>query len=407
MTVLERFLKYISIDTTSLSDSDKFPSADNQFYLLEQLKEELENLGITDINYDTDNCYLYACLKGDSQLPKVGFIAHLDTAENVPGKNIKPKIIKDYNGQDVQLNECSILSTEKFPDLKEHKGKTLITTDGTTLLGADDKAGIAEIMTALEHFSKTKERHGDIYVCFTPDEEIGKSLDRFKPELFPVTYAYTVDGSELGELSYENFNAATATINIKGCATHTGYAKGLMVNSLLIANAIISSLPEKEIPSETENYEGFFHLNELEGEPSFTKITYLIRDFDKQKFNRRKQFLQEVINKLNEQYGNRISLEIKDTYQNMRNIIEQDMTVVDIANTAMESILIKPIITPIRGGSDGADLSSLGIPCPNLGTGGHNFHSINEYITLEDMEKSTEVLIAIVKESSSRKVLKK
>ena len=403
MTTLERFLKYISIDTTSSSKSTTFPSTKTQFELIELLQQELEQLGIKSIIYDKENCYLYACLKGDDKLQKVGFISHLDTSENACGKVISPKIISNYNGENIELNKNVILDLKTYPDLKNHKGKTIITTDGTTLLGADDKAGIAEIMTMLEHFSKTRDRHGDIYVCFTPDEEIGKSTDKFNKENFPVNYAYTIDGSDLGELSYENFNAATAYVDIEGNCTHTGYAKGIMINSLLVANEFISSLPSCETPETTEEYEGFFHLETVEGDVNHTKLQYLIRDFDRENFARRKRRIEELSENLSKKYSTKITTEIKDSYQNMKNTIEKDMKVVDIVKTAMNNLNIKPLIKPIRGGTDGAALSSMGIACPNIGTGGHNFHGVTEYIALEDMEKTSEILIAIVKEVSSIK----
>lgn len=405
MTVLERFLKYIKIDTASSSLSEETPSTPNQRLLANQLQEELTSLG-AEVKYDEEHCYLYAILKGDEFLPKIGFIAHLDTSEDAKGENITPNIINNYNGQQIALNTSNVLSPDEYPDLNNHVGKTLITTDGTTLLGADDKAGIAEIMTMLEYYSSTDEKQGDICVAFTPDEEIGRGMDYFDYKTFGSPIAYTVDGSTLGEVSYENFNAASAKIEIEGKSCHCGSAKGIMVNAILIANAIMSSLPN-ETPSTTEGYEGFFHIERVNATVSSATLEYLIRDFDKANFERRKKLLTEIVDKLNEKYNKRIKLTIKDSYYNMRNIIEQDMSVVEIATEAMERVGVSPKITPIRGGTDGADATYNGLPCPNIGTGGHNFHGTHEYITLEDMEKTTEILIEMVRENTKRKVLTK
>lgn len=405
MTVLERFLKYISIDTASNSESNQTPSTKSQKTLAELLNQELQELGL-ETYYDEENCYLYATLRGDVNLPKIGFIAHLDTSENAKSDKIIPNIIYDYDGTDITLPNGTNLSTIDYPDLLNHKGKTLITTDGNTLLGADDKAGIAEIMTMLEHFSKVRMHHGDICIAFTPDEEIGKGMDKFDYSKFSSPIAYTVDGSTTGEISYENFNAATAKIEIEGKSCHCGSAKNIMVNASLIANEIISSLPN-EIPANTDGYEGFYHLEKIKGTVSAAYLEFLIRDFDKDKFEYRKRFLAELVSKLNEKYNNRIKLTITDSYYNMRNIIEQDMTVVDVAKVAMKNLEIEPIIVSIRGGTDGAEATYNGLPCPNIGTGGHNFHGTNEYITVEDMETVTNILIEIVKENTSRKVLTK
>lgn len=405
MTVLERFLKYISIDTASNSESNETPSTKNQRLFAKILNNELQELGI-ETYYDEKNCYLYATLRGDESLPKIGFIGHLDTSEDAKSDKISPQIISNYNGENIEISNKTLMSVKEYPDLSNHKGKTLITTDGTTLLGADDKAGIAEIMTMLEHFSKTRTRHGDICVAFTPDEEIGKGMDNFDYSRFLSPIAYTVDGSTVGEISYENFNAATAKIEIKGKSCHCGSAKDIMVNASLIANAIVSSLPD-ETPSNTEGYEGFYHLEKIQGTVSSAYLEFLIRDFDKEHFKYRKRFLEELISQLNEKYDNRIKLTINDSYYNMKNIIEQDMTVVDVAIAAIKNIGIDPIIIPIRGGTDGADATYNGLPCPNIGTGGHNFHGTHEYIAVEDMEQVTDILIEMVKENSSRKVLTK
>ena len=405
MTALERFLKYISIDTVSNSESELTPSTNNQRILANLLNQELQELGL-ETYFDEKNCYLYATLKGDENLPKIGFISHLDTSEDAKSDKITPNFIYDYNGTDITLPNKTIMSTKEYPDLVKHKGKTLITTDGNTLLGADDKAGIAEIMTMLEHFSKARIRHGDICVAFTPDEEIGKGMDNFDYSKFSSPIAYTVDGSTLGEISYENFNAATAKIEIEGKSCHCGSAKNIMINASLIANAIVSALPN-EIPANTEGYEGFYHLEKIQGTVSSAYLELLIRDFNKEHFESRKRFIEELISRLNEKYDNRIKLTLTDSYYNMRNIIEQDMSVVDIATSAMNSLEIEPIIIPIRGGTDGADATYNGLPCPNIGTGGHNFHGTHEYIAAEDMEKVTGILIEMVKENTSRKVLTK
>jgi len=408
MTVLERFLNYIDIDTTSDSKKDDTPSTQGQVTLARQLVEELLDIGIMNIYYDADHCYLYAKIVGNKDLPSVGFVSHLDTSESASGKNINPIIVENYDGKDIQLNEFTTLSSEKYPDLKNHIGKTLITTDGTTLLGADDKAGIAEIMQMLEYYMNTDEEHGDIYVCFTPDEEIGlgtKHLDliHFNPDV-----AYTVDGNSLGEISYENFNAATATITIEGVPTHTGYAKGKMENSLKAALDINLLLPADEVPERTEGYQGFYHLQKVTGTVAKTTMIYLIRDFDKELLEQRVEDLEKIIDTIRTEYNNiPIRLDVEYTYSNMKKAIEKNPVLVDKTKEIMNSNGITPITKPIRGGTDGADISFKGIPCPNLGTGGHNYHSIYEYIAVEDMEKTTELLISLVRELSKTKEIQK
>lgn len=397
MDTLERFLKYISIPTNSNSNSNMVPSTASQKVLAEYLVSELKEINIDEIYYDEKNCYVYALLKGNEKLPKIGFISHMDTSEEVTDENVSPKIINDYDGNDVILNENIILKVNDFPDLKNHKGKTLITTDGTTLLGADDKAGIAEIMTMIEYFKNNQVEHGDIYIAFTPDEEIGKGSANFDFSKFKADFAYTVDGSDLGEIAYENFNAATVKIEISGISVHLGSAKDVMVNSALIANEVINKLPN-ERPENTEGYEGFYHLEFINGNTSNTKLQYRIRDFDKNNFNNRKEKFKTIVDELNIKYNNCIKLEIIDSYRNMKDIILENMHLVENARAAMNKINVKPISEPIRGGTDGAELTYKGLPCPNLGTGGHNFHSIYEYICLEDMKKSSDVLIEIVKE---------
>ena len=396
MKTLDRFLKYISIDTTSNPKSEKSPTSCGQIHLAEELYEELLSLNLDSIHVDKDNCYIYALLKGNGKFPSIGFVSHLDTSNASCGNNINPKIINNYDGKDVNLNDNVTLSTKQFPDLKKHKGKTLITTDGNTLLGADDKAGIAEIMEMLEYFSSNNVEHGDIYVCFTPDEEIGRGTDNLNLDYFHPDIAYTVDGSDLGELSYENFNAARVDINIKGVSSHVGTAKGNMINAVRIASIINELLPY-EIPEETENYDGFYHLEEISGDVNHAYMRYLIRDFDKRGFEKRKNVIKKIVDQLNKMYNNSIDLEITDTYYNMYDVVKDNMGIVDITTNAMKDVNVSCNIKPVRGGTDGADISFMGIPCPNLGTGGHNFHSIYEYICLEDMEKVCELLISIVK----------
>lgn len=399
MNILERFLRYISINTTSDSSKENTPSTEEQKVLAELLIKELKELNLDEVHYDQDNCYVYGLLKGDSDLPKIGFVSHLDTSEDANGKNIKPQIIYNYDGNDIKLNEDITMSSNIYPDLKNHIGKTLITSDGTTLLGADNKAGIAEIMVMLEYFANSNHKHGDIYICFTPDEEIGLGTLNFNTQHFKPDFAYTVDGERCGEFSYENFNAATATIKINGVSTHCGAAKGIMINAGRIATIINSLLPN-EMPENTENYEGFFHLDEITGNVSSATLKYLIRDFDKTNFEQRKQVLSSIVDKLNNKYNNCIELDIKNTYSNMLEIINKYPSLIETTLEAINNVGITPSIIPIRGGTDGTDISLLGIPCPNLGTGGHNFHSIYEYICLEDMQKSNEILISIVKQFS-------
>lgn len=397
MAVLERFLKYISIDTTSNSSETKTPTSSGQIKLAEMLVSELKDLNLDEIYYDDKNCYVYGVLKGNSKLPKIGFISHMDTSEDACGKNVNPIIINNYNGQDIRLNDDVLISTDNYPDLKNHIGKTIITTDGSTLLGADDKAGIAEIMEMLYLLSNSNEEYGDIFVCFTPDEEIGLGTSGLDLQCFNPDFAYTVDGGGLGEFSYENFNAATATINIHGTSTHCGTAKDKMVNAGRIAT-IINSLIPTELPENTEEYEGFFHLDKINGSVSEATLKYLIRDFDKKNFNNRKQIISTIVEKLNVEFNNCIELNIKDTYYNMYDIINKESDLICGTLKAMTQIGVEPNIIPIRGGTDGTDISYMGIPCPNLGTGGHNFHSVYEYICLEDMEKSSKILISIVKQ---------
>ena len=406
MNILERFLKYVSIDTTSNSLMLDTPSTEGQIEFAKLLIKELYELNLDTVYFDSQHCYVYGVLKGNSNLPKIGFVSHMDTSEDASGKNIHPNIIYNYDGCDIILTDDIVLSPDVYPDLKNHIGKTLITTDGKTLLGADDKAGIAEIMDMLQYFINSNEEHGDIFVCFTPDEEIGLGCSHFDKNYFRPDFAYTVDGSSLGEFSYENFNAATATININGISTHCGSAKGIMINAGRIATIINSLLPN-EIPENTENYEGFFHLDEITGNISNATMKYLIRDFDKNNFEQRKQILITIIDELNKKYNNCIELNIRDTYRNMFEVINNNEILIQNTLLAISDLEIKPTVIPIRGGTDGTEISFQGIPCPNLGTGGHNFHSVYEYICLEDMEKASQILASIVKQFFKNNIKRK
>ena len=401
MDILDRFIKYIKIPTNSKSDIDKIPSTECQRNLAKNIVLELREMNLDEVYFDETNCYIYAILKGNERLPKIGFISHLDTSEEVSDENVNPKIIKNYDGKDVKLNDDVILKVDEFPDLKNHIGKTLITTDGTTLLGADDKSGIAEIMNMLEYFKNNKIDHGDIYVAFTPDEEVGRGTEKFDLGKFKVDFAYTVDGSSVGEISFENFNAATVKIDIKGISAHLGSAKNTMINSMLIANQIINNVPN-ERPENTDGRDGFYHLDSITGNCTNTKLQFKIRDFDLNNFKLRKKKFEEIVGNLNSKYNNCIKLVIEDTYYNMKEKITNNIQVVDLATEAMRKIDIEPQVVPIRGGTDGAELTYMGLNCPNLGTGGHNFHSIYEYICLEDMIKSSDILIEIVKRSEKK-----
>lgn len=401
MGVSERFLKYVTYNTKSDDESTTVPSTKNQLVLAKELTKELEKIGMQDVSLDK-NGYIMAALPSnmESDVPTIGFIAHMDTSPDMPGENINPKIVKNYDGGDIILNKEKnlILSPKEFSDLKDYIGKDLITTDGTTLLGADDKAGIAEIVTAVEYLINHPEiKHGAVKVGFTPDEEVGRGADYFDVKKFNADYAYTLDGGGIGELEYENFNAAGAKVIVSGTNIHPGSAKDKMKSSLLISNVFISMLPENETPGTTEGYEGFYHLNSIKGDVEKTVLDYIIRDFDKESFQSRKDFMKKVANILNEKYGEgTITLEIKDQYFNMKEIIEQHKYIVDTAFKAMEECGVTPKVVPIRGGTDGARLSFMGLPTPNLFTGGHNFHGKHEYIPVFAMEKAVEVILKIV-----------
>ena len=402
MKILDRFMRYIAIDTTSDSTKNDNASSEGQRILAEVLVKELNDLNIDEVYYDQDHCYVYAILKGDESLPKIGFVSHLDTSEGAKGNNIKPKIISSYDGGDIILNSQNIISVDLYPNLKNYIGKTIITTDGTTLLGADDKAGIAEIMNMLDYFVNSKGNHGDIYVCFTPDEEIGMGTLNLDINIFKPDFAYTVDGRGLGELSYENFNSAKATISINGIRTHLGKGKGTMINAARIATIINSLLPD-ELPENTEGYEGFFHLKEISGNVNKATMYYVIMDFNKDNFQKRKETILNIVTKLNDKYNNCITIQIEDRFYNMKDIIESNPSLIENTKKAINNLGIEFKKVIIRGGTDGARISFKGIPCPNLGIGGNNFHSIYEYVCLEDMQKASEILISIVKVFSKNK----
>lgn len=399
--VLERFLRYVKIDTASSEDAvDVFPSTKKQFDLAKVLVSELKELGI-EAELDEKYGYVYASIPAntDETLKSVGFIAHMDTSPAMSGTDVKPRIIENYDGGDIVLNEdLSIVTAVKdFPELKAYIGKALVVTDGTTLLGADDKAGVAEIMTMASFMVKHPEiKHGKICIAFTPDEEVGRGMDFFDVERFGADYAYTVDGGALGEISYENFNAAGAILTVHGRSVHPGSAKGIMKNAILLAQEFQSMLPTDERPECTEGYEGFYHLNGMNGNVEKAVCEYIIRDHDRTKFEERKKVFQGIADKLNSKYGEKIfDAELKDSYYNMREIIEEHMDIVDRVFAAMKTLDIKPEVDPIRGGTDGARLSFMGVPCPNLGTGGHNFHGKHEFVCVQSMEGAVELLLKI------------
>lgn len=400
--LIERFTSYVKIDTQSDENNENCPSTPGQLELAKQLAAELELIGMEEITVD-DNGYVMATLPAntDKDVPVIGFLAHLDTATDFTGKNVKPQIIHGYNGKDIVLNEelQIVLSPKDFPNLNNYKGHTLITTDGTTLLGADDKAGIAEIMTAMNYLIQHPEiKHGKVRVAFTPDEEIGRGPNKFNVTRFSAKYAYTVDGGPLGELQYESFDAAAAKITIKGTNIHPGTAKGKMVNSAKIAMEFNSMLPEKEAPEHTEGYEGFYHLLSINGDVEETNLHYIIRDHDREKFNQRKTTIKKIVQTLKYKYGEeRIILEMNDQYYNMKEKIEPVMEIVDIARDAMLNLGIKPIIEPIRGGTDGSQLSYMGLPTPNIFSGGENYHGKYEFISADNMEKAVQVIIGIIR----------
>lgn len=400
-SLTKRFIKYITVSTDSNPDSNVCPSSESQWDLAKIIVEDLENIGLEDITFD-ENCYIMATLPGnckDKNIPTIGFIAHMDTAPSYNGVGIKPRIVENYDGKDIILNseENIILSPNDFGHLKNYIGKDLIVTDGTTLLGADDKAGITEIIEAVKYLKEHPEiKHGDIRIGFTPDEEIGRGANYFDVEKFNCKFAYTIDGGEIGELEYENFNAASATIKIVGRDIHPGSAKNAMINSLMIAMELNSMLPVEQRPEYTENYEGFYLLDELKGDVENTIMKYIIRDHSMKKFNEKKTLIKNAVEYLKLKYKDaKIEIEVKDSYYNMREKIEPVMEIIDIVKKSMEEIGITPNIKPIRGGTDGARLSYKGLPCPNIFTGGHNFHGKFEYIPIQSMEKARDLIIKI------------
>ena len=398
--IIKRFISYVTIDTESDPNNPDFPSSDNQWDLANLLVKELKDIGMSDVTLDK-NCYVMATLPSnlDYDVPTIGFVSHIDTTPDYTGANIKPKIHYEYDGKDIVLNknENIVLSPSYFDDLLQYKGQTIITTDGTTLLGADDKAGITEIVSAMEYLINHPEiKHGKIRICFTPDEEVGKGAHKFDVKKFGADWAYTMDGSQIGELEYENFNAASAKITINGKIVHPGYAKGKMINSMSIAGDFMRRLPSKEVPEFTEGYEGFFHLHQFKGNVEQSILQYIIRDHDTDLFNNRKQFMIDLVANMNSELGNNaIELDIKDQYYNMKEKVIPVMHIVDIAEEVMQDIGITPLIKPIRGGTDGSQLSFMGLPCPNIFAGGHNFHGRYEYVPVESMIKATEVIIGI------------
>jgi len=410
--IIDRFISYVTIDTESDASSDTTPSTAKQWDLANKLAEELKAIGMADVTIDKHS-YVMATLPSnvDHEVPVIGFVSHFDTTPDFTGANVKPQIVPNYDGGDIVLNKelNIVLSPSYFKDMLQYKGQTLITTDGTTLLGADDKAGITEIVTAMEYMIQHPEiKHGKIRVCFTPDEEIGRGADLFDVEKFGAEWAYTMDGSQIGELEYENFNAAAAKITFKGISVHPGYAKGKMINSMLLANKFISNLPKEEVPEKTKGYEGFFHVVGLSGSIEETTLNVIIRDHDRKKFEKRKKLIGKIADKINrkfeKQFGGDVAIaEVKDYYYNMKEMVEPVMHIVDIAEKAMRELGIEPLIKPIRGGTDGSRLSYMGLPCPNIFAGGHNFHGKYEYVPVESMQRAVEVIVKIAEITAEKK----
>lgn len=399
MDIVDRFIKYARIDTQSDENNTQTPSTQKQFNLAKEVEKEALEMGLTDVTLD-NNCYLMATLPANTKkdVPVIGFVAHFDTSPDMSGEKVTPRIVKAYDGKDILLNEQNnvVLSPADFPELLHHVGEDLIVTDGNTLLGADDKAGIAEIMNAMQYLIEHPEiEHGKIRIAFTPDEEIGRGADKFDVAKFGARWAYTMDGSEVGELEYENFNAASAKIEIQGRNVHPGYAKGKMINALHVANELVAMLPETERPEHTEGYEGFFHLIGINGTVDEAKVSFIIRDHDRLKFEARKRLMTEVVERLNKRYDNRLTLEMRDQYYNMKEKVEPVMHVIDYAFRAMEAVGVKPNIKPIRGGTDGARLSFMGLPCPNIFAGGMNFHGRYEFLPIPSLRKASEVIVKI------------
>lgn len=398
MTITERFIKYTSFDTQSSEESGTTPSTEKQRVFAEYLKQELIDEGLQEVELDNLG-YLYATLPAntDKSLPTIGFIAHMDTSPDASGKNVKPRIVKNYDGKDIVLSEGIVSSPNKFPELLNHIGEDLIVTDGTTLLGADDKAGIAEIVQAMVYLQKHPEiKHGKIRVGFNPDEEIGMGAHHFDVEKFGCQFAYTMDGSELGEIEFENFNAASAKITITGCSVHPGYAKGKMINAARVATELVGMLPADETPETTEGYEGFFHLTNISGGCEKAQLSFIIRDHDREYFESRKTEMEDVVKAINEKYGENVAiLDMKDQYYNMREKVEPMMYIIDIAQKAIIEAGMTPRIQAIRGGTDGAQLSFMGLPCPNLFAGGINFHGPYEFCPVQSLEKAMMTIVNI------------
>ena len=400
-TLKDRFLKYVKFETRSDEKSETIPSTPTQLEFAKILAKELEEIGMENV-YVNDACFVNATLPGniDKDVPVIGFIAHMDTAD-FNATNVNPKIVENYDGKDIVLNEAKdiVLSVEEFPNLKNYVGKTVITTDGTTLLGADDKAGIVEIVEAMKYLIEHPEiKHGTVKVAFGPDEEIGRGADNFNVEEFGADFAYTMDGGPVGELEYESFNAAGAFFKIKGKSVHPGTAKGKLINASLIAAEVVNSFPADEVPEKTEGYEGFYFLDKINSNCEEAELSYILRDHDREKFEAKKKFAANVAKKINEKYGKElVSVEIKDQYYNMGEIIKDHMNVVEIAKKAMENLGIKPVIEPIRGGTDGSKISFMGLPTPNIFAGGENFHGKYEFVALESMILATDVIVEIVK----------
>lgn len=407
MNLLERFLKYVSIHTTSDENTGLVPSTPQQMEFAKILAEELKAMGMQDVSLDKKG-YLMATLPSniDKDVPTVGFISHLDTSPDMSGKNVKPRIVENYDGNDIILNEKEniVLSPKQFPELTMYRGQSLVVTNGLTLLGADDKAGIAEIMTAMDYFIKNPDvKHGKVRIAFNPDEEIGLGAHHFDVEKFGCQFAYTMDGGEIGELEYENFNAAGAKVTFYGTNVHPGYAKNKMVNSMKIATKFMATVPANESPEYTDGYEGFYHLTGIGGDVEKTTVSYIIRDHDRKKFEERKAHLQMLVDKINSEFGdNTATLEVKDQYYNMKEKVEPVKYIVDIASEAIRQAGVEPKVKPIRGGTDGAQLSFKGLPCPNIFAGGHNFHGKYEFVPIQSMDKATEVIKNIIKIVANR-----
>ena len=403
--MLQRFLKYVTFDTESIDDNTTVPTSEGQFVFARYLKEELEKMGLTEITLD-DKGYLYATLPSNStkEIPTIGFISHLDTSPDMSGKNVTPRVVKAYAGGDIVLNkELNIaLTTNDFPEVEDYKGNDLVVTDGTTLLGADDKAGIAEIISAVEYLQAHPEiEHGKVRIAFNPDEEIGRGAHNFNVPLFGCDWAYTVDGGAEGELEFENFNAGSALFNINGRNVHPGYAKGKMLNALRVATAIVEAVPAAESPEQTDGYEGFYHLMSINGGVDKAEVSYIIRDHDKEIFEKRLDFMNKVAEKINATYGaNTVTVDIKRQYANMREKIEPMMHIIDIARKSMLEAGVTPMVKPIRGGTDGAQLSFMGLPCPNMFAGGINFHSRYEFVSVQVMEKAMMTIVKIVENTA-------